>query len=166
MVISVFLGLFVSEYVMTFLISILSMLFGGSSSYLLSHLTKYTTYDFSSEYTFIGKVAHILPYIFLLLFTYRKEYANTLIYKMMFWGFVLLSISLSSIFSERIACTYTIAIIVALPNIYFSLTKRQKMYTFLVFAYLVYRYISDMQVMALSNLNYPVPYKFIFENGI
>lgn len=165
-VISVFLGLFVSEYVMTFLISILSMLFGGSSSYLLSHLTKYTTYDYSSEYTFIGRVAHILPYIFLLLFTYRKEYANTLIYKMMFWGFVLLSISLSSIFSERIACTYTIAIIVALPNIYFSLTKRQKMYTFLVFAYLVYRYISDMQVMALSNLNYPVPYKFIFENGI
>lgn len=163
---SVLFGLFLSEYVMTMLISLLSFVFDGSSSYLFSHLTKYSTYDFSSDYTFIGKIVHILPYFLLLIFTYRKKLVNSLIYKMMFWGFVLLSISLYSIFSERIACTYTIAIIVALPNIYHFLTKRQKIQTFFVLVYFVYRYVSDMYVMAASDLNYPVPYKFIFENGL
>lgn len=162
--VSVVFGLFLSETVMAGLISILSFVFGGSDSYLLSHLTKYSDYDYSSEYTFVGRLAHITPYVLLVIVTFSKDLYNNIMYKMMFWGIVLLGICLSSVFSERIACTYTIAIIIAIPNIIYYLPKEHKIVVALIFCYFAYRYIGDMNVMQFKDLNNPVPYKFIFSD--
>ena len=162
--VSVIFGLFLSEAVMSGLISILYFVFGGSDSYLLSHLTKYSDYDYSSDYTLVGRFAHIAPYILLLIITFNKKLADNILYKMLYWGIVLLGICLSSVFSERIACTYTISIIVVIPNLMYYLSRSQKIVVALIFCYFTYRYVGDMNIMQFNDLNSPVPYKFIFSD--
>ena len=98
-----------------------------SSSELVVRLSKYGEADnINSGFSLVGQFSHILPLLLLCALGANNKTLNNTYYKMMLFGCVITNIFVSVIYCERIASTYTIAQILAVPYIYKMGNKNTK----------------------------------------
>ena len=113
-----------------------------SSSDLVTKFAKYADYDIEANFSLVGQLSHMLP-LSALCFLGMNEYTleNTF-YKMMFYGCILTNVTVSVIFCERIASTFTIAQLLAVPYIFYyqSDMMRKLVVSLLVATALLYVY--------------------------
>ena len=113
-----------------------------SSSDLVTKFAKYADYDIEANFSLVGQLSHMLPLSALCFIGINKFTLENTFYKMMFYGCILTNVTVSVIFCERIASTYTIAQILAVPYIYYyqSELKRNLLVSLLVATALLYVY--------------------------
>lgn len=159
---SMFLGIVFSVVLMGDIIEKVTSVVGGSSFYIFNHLSKYSHYNYTYNVSFIGAMSHMLPMVILCLIIYSNQIANNLFYKMLLFGTVILCLNIGSLFCERTAAFYTIAVIIAYPNSlkYVTCKQRKRIRYFCIVLLALYIYnMNVMQSLGRSGeLATPVPY--------
>lgn len=160
---SMFIGLVGSLSGIGEILNLLAMMTEGSSNPLIHKLAKYGNgnYDIESNFSLIGELSHMLPMAAMCILGINKKTLEDLLYKTMLTGSIITNICVSIIFCERIASTFTIAQVLAVPYIYkvSSLNRRILIIILLVLTILlfIYNFIGD------SKLDLWTPYYSIFD---
>lgn len=88
----------------------------GSDYALIEHLGKYHDRDFSATANFVGKMVHMLPVTLLCWFSYdKKTSSNNIYFKMLLVGAIVTNLFVSTLYCERIASIFTLALILVVP---------------------------------------------------
>ena len=137
----------------------------GSESVLVEQLGKYSGRDTSYDYSFLGKMRHMLPITLLCWFSYSSRFKNELYFKMLLIGAIIVNLFIATQYCERIASTFTLSQILVIP-IALQNGNYFKKISLIVLLFLV-------SILYLYNLNgmqnndfedYPVPYKTCFQD--
>lgn len=105
----------------------MAAIFAGSSSDLLLKFTKYGNgYDIQSGFSLVGQLSHMLPMVALCWIGSNKRTKNNIYFKMMVCGSAITNLLVSVIFCERFASTFTLAQFLAVPLIYKTSGKINK----------------------------------------
>lgn len=156
---------FSSSYLINDVLDIINGLVGSSSNESLSHFAGYANGndEVLSNYSSVGKLCTMLPYSFLALFIREEDTLRSTYYKMFVVGAVLLNLTVSTVFCQRLCSTYTISIILALPLMMQNLNKRRLFVIWCFIIVLVLLYCYEMIHDVVSNpLTTPLLYKTCF----
>ena len=124
--VSIFIGLIGTLSGIQDVLNLMMMMTADSQSDLISKLGKYGDYDIVSGFSMIGQLSHMLPLAAMCVLGLNKFTLDDVYYKLMLLGCVATNIFVSVIFCERIASTFTIAQILAVPYIYQTSPQRRK----------------------------------------
>ena len=142
-------------------LNILMIATQDNSSELVAKLGKYGDgYDIESGFSVVGQLSHILPLLGLCVLGANEESLNNTYYKMMFIGCVMTNIFVSVIFCERIASTYTIAQLLAVPYIYKTSTVFTRRLILLLIIGTAFLYVYNLK--DYSHLPDWTPYHSVF----
>jgi len=151
------------------MLELMYVLTEGSESVLVEHLGKYSDWDSTANFSLIGKMSHMMPITLLCWFTYDKRHStDDIYYKMMLVGAVVTNLFVSVQFCERIASTFTLAQILAVPSALEYLGRTRREWVMLLLVAITALYIYNLRSMGMANniyRDYPVPYKTCFEKN-
>lgn len=153
--------------VMNFVYDILeymNLIFENSSFSMLAKFAKYgnSEFEIESNYTIIGQLSHIVPLSSICLVGANNQCRDNIFYKMMVCGCVILNLFIGVIYCERIASTFTIAQIIAIPYMYKYAKQRDKILYFVVLVFTAVIYLYNLHKLSL-NSNIWTPYHTIFD---
>lgn len=142
-------------------LNMMMLITADSQNELILKLGKYGDYDIISGFSIIGQLSHMLPIAAMCILGANKETINTTYFKLMFFGCLATNIFVSVIFCERIASTFTIAQLLAVPYIYktSTLRKRKLIVMLLLLTALLFMY----NLKCNSQLDLWNPYHTIFD---
>lgn len=142
-------------------LNLLMLATSDSSSELISKLGKYGDYEIAASFSIVGQLSHMLPLSAMCFLGANEKTMKTILYKMMFAGCVLTNILVSVIFCERIASTFTIAQLIAVPYIYKTSNKfnRRMLILLIIGTALLFLY----NFKADTQLDIWTPYHTIFD---
>lgn len=103
-----------------------AMIVSNSSDSFLGNLGRYAKNDVDSNFSLIGQLSHILPLASLCVIGATRRVQGNLLFKMMVCGCLIMNVFTSITFCERLASSFTIAQIMALPTIYRCSSKKRK----------------------------------------
>lgn len=159
---SAFLGLF---GIMEFIYSILehmASIFEDSSFAILTKFAKYgdAGENIESNYSFIGQMSHIIPLSVVCLYGASNKSENNLYYKAMVIGCIITNLFIGVVYCERIASTFTIAQIIAIPYLYTHSTSREKNFYFAILVMTAFLYLYNLEQQS-HDINVWTPYHTI-----
>ncbi len=145
------------------ILNIMAMMTEGSSNPLLHKLAKYGSgnYEIGSNFSLIGELSHMLPMAAMCILGINRKTLHNLIYKMMLLGSIITNICVSIIFCERIASTFTIAQVLAVPYIYKVSSKNKRWLIIILLALTTLLFIYNF--LADTRWEMWVPYHSIFD---
>lgn len=140
----------------------------SSDDGVLYQILKYADRDVGSGWNIVGKLAHLLPTIVMVVLTYTSENSQSLFYKFFVIGAVILNIFVDIVYCERIATFFTISEIIAVPLAFYGQTpvrdtRRSYLIILMILTMLLYVYNINF-LNGYTYNNTPVPYKSILTN--
>lgn len=158
---SMFIGLAGTLSGISEILNLMMVMTSDSSNPLIAKLGKYGNYEVVSHFSVIGQLSHMLPLATMCILGIDKRTLGDIFYKMMVLGCVATNIFVSVIFCERIASTFTIAQILAVPYIYKISNGKKRIMIFLLLVLttllFIYNFNSD------TKLDMWTPYYSIFD---
>ncbi len=147
------------------LLNLLMLATMDSSSDLVTKLGKYGDgYDIEAGFSIIGQLSHILPMLALCILGANEKSLKNTYYKMMLVGCVITNLFVSVIFCERIASTYTIAQLLAVPYVYKTSTETRRALIVLLIVVTALLYVYNLK--DYSTLIEWTPYHSIFSDAV
>lgn len=144
------------------MLNLLMIATSDSSSELMVKLGKYGDgYEIESNFSIIGQLSHILPLLALCMLGANEKSMKSVLYKMMLFGCIVTNIFVSVIFCERIASTYTIAQILAVPYMYKTSSRLYKNLILMVLLFTMLLYVYNLK--GYSSAPDWTPYHSIFD---
>ena len=145
------------------ILNLMAMMTEGSSNPLIHKLAKYGSgnYDIESNFSLVGELSHMLPMAGMCVLGINKKTLNDLMYKTMLAGCIITNICVSIIFCERIASTFTIAQVLAVPYIYKVSEKNKKILILILLALTILLFIYNLKADMRWELW--TPYHSIFD---
>lgn len=124
----------------------MALMFSGADSNLLQKFAKYGDgYDIVSGFSIVGTLSHMLPMVGLCILGANKNSENNIYFKMMVCGSAITNLFVSVIFCERIASTFTLSQILAVPFIYTTMNKKYRFWLILLLLLTTFLYVYNMQ---------------------
>lgn len=128
------------------LLNTMAMMFSEADSDLLQKFAKYGNgYDIASNFSVVGTLSHMLPMVGICVLGANKYSANNIYFKMMVCGSAITNLFVSVIFCERIASTFTLSQILAVPFIYTTMNKKYRFWLILLLLLTTFLYVYNMQ---------------------
>ena len=164
LLISVIVGL---SDITAFITELLDTLFSLSDSDSgFASFGRYGGRTLNLEWNIVGKLSHCIPCTLLALFTYSKSSSKSFLYKMLFFGAVILNLMLTNRFCERFASMFLISQILVIPIALSELTGFRKLLLkyFIAVLGMLYVIVLYQQYNTVgSDYYYVIPYHLFFE---
>lgn len=160
---SAFLGVFgVLDYI-TDVLGIMTSTFEDSSFAMFTKFAKYGEVgsEIESHYSMIGALSHILPLSLICILGAKNASREDVYYKMMVIGAVVTNLFVGIIYCERIASTFTIAQILAIPLMFKTAKPTDRIKYISVVALTAMLYIYNLYQQS-QDINVWTPYHTIF----
>lgn len=146
-------------------INTVAALASNASGSFVQNLGFYTQYDIESNFSLIGQLSHILPLAALCILGANKRVQNYILFKMMVCGCLLMNLFTSVAFCERLASTFTIAQILAVPVIYSYSSKKRKKLIMILLIMTAALYVYELKGYS-TNKELWIPYHTFLTNVI
>lgn len=131
----------------------LAALVSDASSGLVLKLAKYGNgYDIASGFSLIGQLSHMLPMVGLCILGVNNKTQDNIYFKMMVCGSAITNIFVTVIYCERIASTFTIAQLLAVPFIYTTLNRKNRAILILILIFTALLYVYNLKGYAADPL--------------